>query len=74
MYLVWSKKLAPTDTVGLGERYRAEVRPEPHAGLHCIAALCHRRGDAGGVETREELPLERLPRRRAATAGQHRKR
>ena len=30
MYLVRSK-LAPTDTVGLSETYRVEVKPEPHA-------------------------------------------
>ena len=72
--LVRSKR-APTDTVGLSETHLVEVRPEPHAGWRGLAAGRHRRGDAVGVERREELPLERLPRRGAAPpAGATRKR
>jgi len=60
-------KLAPTDTVGPSETHLVEVGPEPRPGGRGRAAARRRCGDAGGVERRGELPLERLPRRRAAT-------
>jgi hypothetical protein len=59
MSLVWSK-LAPADAVSVGETYRVDVRPEPRAQLRCTGVVRHRHGDAIGVETREELPVERL--------------
>ena len=54
--------LAAADAVSLGETYRVEVKPEPHAEVNLVAVVRHRRGETIGVETREELPVERLSR------------
>jgi hypothetical protein len=59
MCLVWSS-LAPADTVDLGETYRVDVKPDPRANVRCVAVVRHRRGDTIGVETLQELPVERL--------------
>ena len=68
MCLVWSS-LAPADTVDLGETYRVDVKPDPRANVRCVAVVRHRRGDTIGVETLQELPVERLSGHASSTTG-----
>jgi len=68
MCLVWSS-LAPADTVDLGETYRVEVKPDPRTNVRCVAVIRHRRGEAIGVETLQELPVDRLSGHASSTSA-----
>ena len=63
MCLVRSR-LTPGQMVRLGEAYRVDVTPDPRAEVRCVATIRHQRGNVIGLETREELPVERLSGRR----------
>jgi len=68
MCLVWSS-LAPADTVDLGETYRVDVKPDPRTNVRCVAVIRHRRGEAIGVETLQELPVDRLSGHASSTSA-----
>jgi hypothetical protein len=65
---VVQSRLPSGQQVRLGEAYRVDVTPDPRAEVRCIATIRHQRGNVIGLETIEELPVERLSGRRRRDA------
>jgi hypothetical protein len=57
-------RLTSGPIVKRGEAYRVDVTPDPRAEVRCVGTIRRRRGTVIGLETRQELPVERLSGRR----------